>query len=147
MTAEALARWSAVTSDPTLADAMVCACRSRSFRSPIVESTSLNESFACLMLSAYADRCSSVLRSCCAMADAPGSTLGALSRLPDESSFCTSSNCCWLREIDPIATLVRNRLLTRASWRGKIAIQFWIVDFGLRVRNSIQNPQSNIQNH
>src|SRR5438552_10792887 len=74
------------------------------------------------MLAAYASRCSSVLRSCCAIAADPGSSLGAFNRLPVDSSFCTSSNCFCVREIDCDARLVRSRLLTRASCRGRMAI-------------------------
>src|SRR2546423_12865815 len=55
-------------------------------------------------------------------AAAAGSSLGWLTRVPEESSFWTSRSSAWLREMAFDVVLVRSRLLTRASCRGRMAI-------------------------
>src|SRR2546423_6280988 len=75
------------------------------------------------MLLKNAARCSSVLCNCCTIAAAPGSSLGLLIFFPLASSFCTSSKSFCVRASCPPATCIRSVLLTRASWRGRIAIK------------------------
>src|SRR5436190_7498906 len=76
----------------------------------------------CWMLLKNAARCSSVLCNCWTIAAAPGSSLGLLIFLPLASSFWTSSRSFCVRASCPPATCIRRVLLTRASWRGRMAI-------------------------
>src|SRR5688572_26365845 len=56
------------------------------------------------------------------MAACPASSLGEDSFFPVASSFCTPMSPRCVRAMFWWATLVRNVLLTRASWRGRMAI-------------------------
>src|SRR5438034_9682575 len=87
------------------------------------------------------------------IAACPGSSLGVLIFLPLESSFWTSSSCCCVEAMFCVATEVRSRLLTRASWMGKMAMSFPIADCRLPIADrslhysAIGNRKSAILSH